>query len=97
MLHAGATLLGGLAGLLLVAAGCTVGDRQPGPAPARPATSPTLADPIGVLRRRLRLPVLEPRAPCPVARAQQVDPAFALRQGARGRTGLPDRQRRVMA
>ena len=68
MLHAGATLLGGLAGLLLVAAGCTVGDRQPGPAPARLATSPTSADPIGVPRRPLRLLVLEPRAPCPVAR-----------------------------
>jgi hypothetical protein len=68
MLHAGATLLGGLAGLLLVAAGCTVGDRQPGPVPARLATSPTSADPIGVLRRPLRLLILEPRAPCPVAR-----------------------------
>jgi hypothetical protein len=77
MLHAGATLLAGLAGLLLVAAGCTVGDRQPGPAPARLATSPTSADPIGVLRRPLRLLILEPRAPCPVVRPSRSTPAFA--------------------
>jgi hypothetical protein len=74
-----ATLLTGLAVLLLVvAAGCTVGDRQPHLTPARSAApTPTSADLIAALRRPLRLPALTPGAPCPLARAHQVDPAFA--------------------
>jgi hypothetical protein len=70
------TLLTGLA--VLLAAGCTVGGQQPRPTPAPlAAPTPTSADPIARLRRPLRLPVLKPGAPCPVARAHRVDPAFA--------------------
>jgi len=70
--------LTGLAVLLVVAAGCTTGGQQPHPAPTSPvATTLTSADPIAALRRPLRLPTLKPDAPCPVARAHQVDPAFA--------------------
>jgi hypothetical protein len=71
------TLLTGLA-VLLAAAGCTTGGQQPRPAPTSlAATTPTLADPIAALRRPLRLSTLKPDAPCPVARAHRVDPAFA--------------------
>jgi hypothetical protein len=64
--------------VLLAAAGCTTGGQQPRPALTNPAvTTPTLADPIAALRRPLRLPTLKRGAPCPVARAHQVNPAFA--------------------
>jgi hypothetical protein len=72
------SLLTGLAMLLLIAAGCTVGGQHPHQTPAsQAAPTPASADPLAALRRPLRLPVLTPGAPCPVARAHQVDPAFA--------------------
>jgi hypothetical protein len=72
------TLRIGLAVLLLLAVGCTTGDRQARPPSAGPATTtPASADPTTVPRRPLRLPTLTPGTPCPVARAHQVDPAFA--------------------
>ncbi len=64
--------------MLLVATACTTSGQQPHPTPARPAaTTLTSADPIAALRRPLRLPILKPGTPCPVAPAHRVDPAFA--------------------
>jgi hypothetical protein len=60
----------------------TTSDQQPRPTPTRPAaTTVTTADPIAALRRPLRLPTLKPAAPCPVARAHQVAPAFSAVPG----------------
>jgi hypothetical protein len=72
------TLRIGLAVLLSIAVGCTVGDRPARPPSAsRTTTTATSADATARLRRPLRLPILTPGTPCPVARAHQVDPAFA--------------------